>query len=166
MIKGSGHQSSSPLAGEEEFQHELESVRNSSEGCTVSHRYYAPYIKDFARSMRKNQTIQERKFWSILRGNKLNFKFRRQFVVDSKYIADFICLDKRLIIELDGGQHNESFLDVQRTFYLKQQNFRIVRFWNNEVDENMDGCVEFLLGELDTPHPSPLPQGARGQNKK
>jgi len=111
--------------------------------------------------MRKNQTEQEIKLWSILRNNKLGFKFRRQFSIDNKYIADFVCLEKRLIIEIDGGQHNESFTDVKRTFYLKKQSFIIVRFWNDEIDNNIEGCFEFLIDELNTPHPNPLPQGAR-----
>lgn len=162
-----GNKSSSPLAGEDEFQHELESVRNSGEGYKTSHRYYSPYIKDFSRALRKDSTTQERKMWSILKNNKLGFKFRRQFNVDNKYIADFICLKKRLIIEIDGGQHNEPFYDATRTFYLENHSFIIIRFWNNEVDNNFDGCIELLLKELDTPHPcctphpSPLPQGAR-----
>jgi len=155
---------SSPLAGEEEFQYELASVRNSGEGYEASHREYAQYIKNFARDMRKNLTTQELKLWGILKNNKLGFKFRRQFAIDSKYIADFVCLEARLIIEIDGGQHNESFVDIDRTYYLEQQNFRLIRFWNNEIDNNIDGCIEVLSCELkNTPHPSPLPQGARGQ---
>jgi len=154
---------SSPLAGEEEFQHEPESVRNSGEGYKVAHRTYAKYIKDFSRELRKNSTMQELKLWSILKNNGLGCKFRRQFAVDNKYIADFVCLEKRLIIEIDGGHHNESFIDINRTYYLEQQDFRVIRFWNNEIDANIDGCTEMLIRELDsTPHPSPLPQGARG----
>jgi len=56
-------------------------------------------------------------------------------------------------IELDGGQHNQSFADTIRTFYLEEQNFRLIRFWNNEIDNNLDGCIEFVIKELDTPHP-------------
>ncbi len=138
----------SPLAGEDEFQHELESARNSGEGYKIAHKYYAPYIKDFARKLRKEATPQEGTFWSILRNSRLGFKFRRQFTVDNKYIADFICLEKRIIIELDGGQHNGCFHDTERTFYLEKENFRILRFWNNEIDKNLAGCIEFLLSEL------------------
>lgn len=70
-----------------------------------SHRPLAPYMKEFSRAMRKNPTQAENKLWQELRGKKLGFGFRRQFVIDSKYIADFVCLEKRLIIECDGGQH-------------------------------------------------------------
>ena len=157
---------SSPLAGEDVFQHEFVSVRNSGEGYKVAHQYYAPYIKDFARNLRKNSTSQEKKLWLALKNKSFGFKFRRQFNLDNKYIADFVCLDKRLIIELDGGQHNGCFGDISRTFYLEKQNFRIIRFWNNEIDKNFDGCIEFLLNELDTPHLSPLPQGERKNNHK
>lgn len=144
--------STSPLAGEDEFQHELESVRNSGEGSQKAHKYYASYIKDFAREMRKKPTPQEKKLWITLKNSNLGFKFRRQFAVDNKYIADFICLEKRIIIELDGGQHNDSFSDIDRTFYLKKQNFRIIRFWNNEIDNNFDGCIEFIINELNLNH--------------
>lgn len=143
----------SPLAGEEEFQHELESVRNSGEGHKSTHQTYSFRMKTFARKLRKNATFQERKIWNILKNNKLGFKFRRQFVIDNKYVADFVCLEKRLIIEIDGGQHNKPFADVDRTFYLEQQKFKIIRFWNNEINNNIDGCIEFLLNELNTPSP-------------
>lgn len=145
--------SSSPLAGEDEFQYELESARNSGEGYKKAHRNYAPYMKNFAREMRKNSTKQEQKLWIALKNKNLGFKFRRQFNIDNTYIADFICLKKRIIIEIDGGQHNQSFADAIRTFYLEKENFRIIRFWNNEIDNNFEGCIEFLTNELNTPHP-------------
>jgi len=164
----------SPLAGEGEFQHEPASVRNSGEGYKIAHRNYAPYIKEFARKMRKNATPQETKLWSILRNNKLGFKFRRQFSINNKYIADFVCLEKRMIIEIDGGQHNGSFSDIERTFYIENEDFRIIRFWNNEINENIEGCFEFLHNELNTPHPYPLalqypspqPSPARGEGEQ
>ena len=136
--KGRGSQSElspSPLAGE-------------GWGEGFGHRNYAPYFKEFARSLRKNQTDAEKKIWFFINNNQLNHKFRRQFVVDNKYIADFICLEKRLIIELDGGQHCENARDFERTLYLKDQNFRVTRFWNNEILQNIEGCVEMLVSEI------------------
>lgn len=129
----------------------------------ASHRNYLPYIKEFARSLRKNQTQAEQKLWQILRKKNPGFRFRRQFSIDNKYIADFVCLEKRLIIEIDGGQHSESARDVERTLYLESQDFRVIRFWNNEILDNLDGCYEILLEELnkDTPHPGPPPQRGR-----
>jgi very-short-patch-repair endonuclease len=153
----------SPLAGEDEFRCELESVRNSGEGSYMSHRFYAPYIKEFARDLRRTSTPQERKLWALLKSSKTGFKFRRQFVVDNKYIADFVCLETRLIVEIDGGQHNGCFNDADRTFYMEQLSFTIIRFWNNEIDKNIEGCYKFIIDVLNTPHPSPLPQGAREQ---
>jgi very-short-patch-repair endonuclease len=130
-----------------------------------SHRDYPKYIKEFSRSLRKNPTEAEKKFWQVLRGNSTGFKFRRQFAIDSKYIADFVCLEKRLIIEIDGGQHNENEKDIERTLYLESENFRVIRFWNNEVLQNLEGCYQILLNELEkpslTPHPNPPPQGGR-----
>jgi putative radical SAM enzyme (TIGR03279 family) len=143
-------------------------------GGGVAHRYYAPYIKDFARELRKNMTSQEKKLWAVIRLEKTGDKFRRQFSINDKYIADFVCLKKRLIIEVDGGQHNGNFNDVARTFYLEKENFKVIRFWNNEIDKNLEGCYEKILQELNTPHPSPqfltpplnpLPQG-EGKNIK
>ena len=113
-----------------------------------SHRPLAPYIKEFSRAMRKNPTQAENKLWQELRGKKLGFGFRRQFVIDSKYIADFVCLEKRLIIECDGGQHNQNFDDIERNFYLESQNFRILRFWNNEILENLEGVLSVIKEAL------------------
>ncbi len=117
----------------------------------INHRYYAPYIKEFSRKMRKEMTPQEVKLWQLIRKEKLGVKFRRQFAIDNKYIADFVCLEKRIIIEIDGGQHSENFNDVQRTFYLNKQNFRVIRFWNNEINSNIEGCINFLKREIETP---------------
>lgn len=125
---------------------------------TPSHRDYPKYIKEFARSLRKKPTEAENKFWQVLRNNSTGFKFRRQFAIDSKYIADFVCLEKRLIIEIDGGQHNENQKDIERTLYLESENFRVIRFWNNEVLQNLEGCYEMLMAELNsnyTPPPNP-----------
>ena len=117
-------------------------------GRGVNHRYYAPYMKEFARQMRKEMTPQEVKLWQHIRKEQLGAKFRRQVTIDNKYIADFACLEKRLIIEIDGGQHCNSDTDIQRTYYLEKENFRIIRFWNNEIEKNLDGCIRILKEEL------------------
>ena len=113
-----------------------------------SHRYYAPYIKDFSRKLRKEMAPQEVKLWQLIRKEQLGVKFRRQFQISNKYIADFICLEKKLIVEIDGGQHNNCFSDIQRTFYIENEGFKIIRFWNNEIDTNIEGCIEILKEEL------------------
>lgn len=104
------------------------------------HQFYSKKIKEYAREMRQNLTSQELKLWQAIRNEQLNVKFRRQFPIDSKYIADFACLEKKLIIEIDGGQHLESFSDTERTFYLENSGFAILRFWNNEIDNNFEAC--------------------------
>jgi len=101
-----------------------------------------------ARVLRKNQTPQEIKLWSLLKNKKLaGLKFRRQHKID-KYIVDFCCLEKKLIIELDGGQHNEEkniIKDKQRDKFLHDQGYVVLRIWNNEVNENMEGVVDKML---------------------
>ena len=116
-----------------------------------------------SRELRKNQTEAEAKFWSVCRNNNLGFKFRRQQTIDNTYIADFVCLEKKLIIELDGGQHCESKYDEKRDKYLMQNDFRVVRFWNDEILNNIDGCVEVVLSELSHPH---LASPVEGEGQK
>ena len=111
--------------------------------------------------MRHNPTEAENKMWQILRNNQLGYKIRRQHQI-GQYIVDFICLEKKLIIECDGGQHNET-VDKERTLFLENEGFRVIRFWNNEILNNIEGCWEIIQKSLNdcTPHPNPLPQGAR-----
>ena len=84
-------------------------------------------------------------FWQKVRNRQLaNQKFRRQYPIGS-YIVDFVCLELKLIVELDGGQHMEQqAYDERRSDYLNQQGFMVVRFWNNEVMGNLDGVLESL----------------------
>ena len=95
-------------------------------------------------------------------GNRYkDFKFRRQFSIDNKYIADFVCLEKKLIIEIDGGQHNENECDKERANYLENIGFKVVRFWNNDILNNMQVCLGTIYRELHTPHPT-LSRKGRG----
>jgi very-short-patch-repair endonuclease len=98
-----------------------------------------------ARELRHNQTDAERKFWSRVRDRRFfGLKFRRQVPV-GPYIADFQCFDKRIIVELDGGQHaSNSIRDLKRTEYLESQGFRVIRFWDNDVLRNIDGVLSEL----------------------
>lgn len=113
-----------------------------------AHRYYATYVKEFARKMRSEMTLQEVKLWQQIRNEQLGVKFRRQVAIDNKYIADFACLEKRLIIEVDGSQHVNNEADKIRTEYLEKENFRIIRLWNNDIDKNISGCIEYIKQEL------------------
>jgi len=98
------------------------------------------YIK--ARELRYNSTTQEQKLWNLLRNKQFNgIKFVRQYPIGD-YIVDFACRKLKLIIELDGGQHNEPqniAYDNKRSEYLTSRGYRIIRFWNNEIDENIEG---------------------------
>ncbi|GAB6140699.1 hypothetical protein JCM14076_14280 [Methylosoma difficile] len=98
-----------------------------------------------ARSLRKNQTDVEQRLWQQLRNRRLlNHKFRRQFPIEP-YIVDFVCLELKLIIELDGGQHADQLdYDQHRSQYLGKKGFKILRFWNNEIIENNEGVLETI----------------------
>jgi very-short-patch-repair endonuclease len=120
--------------------------------------------RDLARHLRKNMTDAERRLWWELRHRQMaGCKFRRQAPV-GPYIADFVCFEERLIIELDGGQHAErSEEDATRTGWFVEQGFAVLRFWNHQVLEELDGVLEAIwLMVGSTPHPNPPPQGGRG----
>ena len=105
--------------------------------------------KEFARELRENQTDAESLMWRMLRNRQLeNFKFRRQ-PPTGRYIVDFCCVEKKLIIELDGGQHVEnSVADSKRTGELEKGGYKVLRFWNNDVLMNADGVLEIIRTEL------------------
>src|SRR5260370_26835634 len=101
-----------------------------------------------ARRLRRNSTDAERKLWSRLRDRQLGgFKFVRQEPVGPYYV-DFICREKKLIIEVDGGQHADSAGDRRRDAELRTLGYRTVRVWNNDVLLNIDGVLEMLLSEV------------------
>ena len=104
-----------------------------------------------SRKLRREQTPWEDKLWYYLREKRFyGLRFRRQFVI-GHYIVDFCCFTKKLIIELDGGQHEEETNrqnDAERTAVLEAQGFRVIRFWNNEVDENIEGVLENIINNL------------------
>ncbi len=96
-----------------------------------------------AREMRKEPTDAERRLWSYLRGRRFdNFKFRRQHPI-GPFIVDFCCVQKKLIVELDGGQHEEDQQYYERrSAYLGERGFRVIRFWNGEVFQGIEGVLE------------------------
>ena len=104
-----------------------------------------------ARRLRQEKTDAERKLWSILRGRKLDgWKFRRQVPID-RFFADFACMEGRLVIELDGGQHAEQIeYDEARTKVLEASGFTVLRFWNSQVLTSTDGVVQSILHELNS----------------
>ncbi len=114
--------------------------------------YYNPHNLKNAKEMRSNMTPAETKMWRILRGKRFqNLKFKRQVLIGN-YIVDFLCEDKKIIIEIDGGQHNEELniqSDKNRTRYLENNGYKVLRFWNNEVMKNIDGVMEVIFREVE-----------------
>ncbi|MFA6973251.1 MAG: endonuclease domain-containing protein [Parcubacteria group bacterium] len=107
-------------------------------------RNYAQRLKTNSRSLRRRSTPHEILLWSRIKNRSFhNLKFRRQHIID-KYIVDFCCLEKKIIIELDGMQHKREKdvkYDAKRNEYLKNLGFTVLRFWNNEVNENLNGIM-------------------------
>ena len=100
-----------------------------------------PKIMRRAANLRKNMTPAESKLWAYLRRNQLGFRFRRQHAIGN-FIADFCCIKKKLIIELDGSQHLDMReYDRDRTEYLQSRGYRVIRFWNNDVMNDIEGVI-------------------------
>jgi very-short-patch-repair endonuclease len=107
----------------------------------------------YAKNLRKNVTDTEKYLWKHLRGKKLEgYKFRRQHPI-GKYIVDFVNLERKIIIELDGGQHLENKKDKLRDIWLEEQGYEILRFWDNEVFNNVEGVLEVIREKLLSPSP-------------
>ncbi len=112
-----------------------------------------------ARTLRQQATEAESVLWKHLRGRRLNgYKFRRQVVIEP-YIVDFVCLEARLIVEADGGQHaGQTEYDARRTARLESMGYRLMRFWNHEILAELYsvlGQIESALIEAPSPQPSP-----------
>jgi very-short-patch-repair endonuclease len=99
--------------------------------------------------LRHNQTDAENKLWQVLRSHQINnIHFRRQHAI-GPYIVDFCSPCHKLIIELNGSQHLEQQeYDAERTAYLESKGYQVLRFWNNEVLENMDGVVQVIMDNV------------------
>ena len=100
-----------------------------------------------ARELRNNMTKQEQVLWSILRNRCFyGYRFLRQYPIGN-YIVDFVCRSEKIIIEIDGGQHNEPEAieyDKKRTEFLESKGYRVIRFWNNDIDKNLLGVYRIL----------------------
>ncbi len=111
-----------------------------------------------ARRLRRNMTDAERLLWQRLRRNALGVHFRRQAPI-GPYIADFVCFDRRLVVELDGGHHAEptqAAHDAERTAFLEREGFRVLRFWNNDAMANPNGVLQTIWQALGRPEPPPV----------
>ena len=102
-------------------------------------------IATIAKTLRKKSTDAENVLWKQLRRKQLEgLKFRRQQPIDN-YVVDFVCFEKRIVIEVDGGQHSiERDKDSERDNYLVINGFKVLRFWNNEVLQNIEGVLEMI----------------------
>ena len=138
-------------------------MRRKGEGVTG---YSKPTLAK-AKQLRRDMTKAERALWSILRNSQLNgAKFRRQQPI-GPFIADFACQERQLIIEADGGQHAIGESDANRTRFLENKGYRLLRFWNNDVLSNLDGVAATISAALSTPHPAQAapesPSPSRGE---
>jgi very-short-patch-repair endonuclease len=118
-----------------------------------------PRLIEFAKAMRREMTTAERKLWYELRAKRfLSTKFRAQKVI-GHYIADFSCRKPMLVIEVDGDSHAwQHDYDVVRTAYLEEQGYKVIRIWNADVMDNLDGVLALIAYHLES---SPLPDASR-----
>lgn len=129
--------------------------------CAVSE------LVSFARALRSESTDVERLLWRHLRAKRFaGYKFRRQQPI-GPYIADFVCFDAKLVVELEGGQHaDRRAQDAERDAWLRSQGFDVLRFWNTEVIEELDAVLSVILKKLSgMPQKSPSPLMGEGQGR-
>jgi|SRR5579872_1467001 len=106
---------------------------------------YNKNLKHYSQSNRANQTNAEKLLWYKLRNRQLDgIKFRRQFPL-LNFILDFYCMDKKLAIELDGSQHANSLYDAERSKELQKLGITVIRFWDNDVLQNINEVLEKIL---------------------
>ena len=102
-----------------------------------------------ARKLRKDPTPAERKLWALIRNDKLGVKFRRQHAIGN-YIPDFVCIKKKLIVELDGSQHLEQVeYDTERTKHFETLGYKVIRFWNNQIMNDINGVIKAIQFALE-----------------
>ena len=126
--------------------------------------------RSHAKALRANMTEAERRLWYFLRAHRFaGMKFKRQALI-GRCIVDFVSFQRRLVVEVDGGQHAESEDDLRRTRWLESQGFRILRFWNNQVLSNTGGVLDAIMTASANPSPgTPLggapPSPTRGEGR-
>ena len=103
-------------------------------------------------------TEAEKKIWYRVRDKQLGVKIRRQQPIGD-YVVDFVCFEKKLVIEIDGGEHLESRRDKIRDKWFQDQRYKILRFWNNDVLKNTDNVMQVIINEFS---PSPLSPPLKG----
>ena len=153
-----------------------EYLKNQSSPTSKSKISVLPPVEDtdfnnkrliqLGKNLRNNSTKEEIILWQYLKQKQLGVKFRRQQVI-GKYIVDFVCFEKRIIIELDGGQHNNEQnieKDKTRDLFFECNNYNVIRLWNNEITQNIDGAIQKIQSVIECP---PLVGGgfAHGRSK-
>ena len=132
-------------------------------------RKFKPRATKLAKRLRAGPTEAERKLWQQLSRRRLaGCKFSRQMPV-GPYVCDFLCREHKLVVEVDGGQHCDNPMDATRTADLESLGFRVIRFWNNDVLENMEAvlaAIANVIGERPPPSPSRLREGARAGSRE
>ncbi len=123
------------------------------------HYYYMSFIyndplnKLLRKNLRNNMTREEQLVWNKLKNSQLGQKFRRQSGI-GKYVVDFYCPKKRLIVEIDGSQHMDNMeYDARRTEYFRSSNLKVLRFWNNEVNTNLESVIKVIFENLNNTTP-------------
>ncbi|GBE35111.1 hypothetical protein BMS3Bbin06_01647 [bacterium BMS3Bbin06] len=116
-------------------------------------------LTHLSRNLRKRETDAERLLWQHIRSKQIDgFKFRRQQCI-GRYIVDFVCFERKAVIEVDGGQHSEERADKARDRWLNKEGFQVLRFWNNEVLLNLKGVLEVIRKFLNHPPLTPPIKG-------
>jgi len=128
---------------------------------------YSSLQRGRARELREAPTDVESKLWARVRDRQITgAKFRRQHPI-GPFIADFCCVEKKLVVELDGGQHaDQTAADENRTEFIEEHGYKVLRFWNKEVVGNIEGVLQSISAALDGPHPNPLPRCGRGDRNR
>ena len=147
ILGGAGSRSPSPVRS---LRSRTSSpARGEGKSIASAEKFAANRVKvRRARALRLHMTNAERKLWYALRDRRFaGFKFRRQAPV-GPFIADFVCFEQRLVIEVDGGQHANSLSDRRRDRWFAANQFRVLRFWNNEVLSNLEGVMTVLAQAL------------------
>jgi very-short-patch-repair endonuclease len=130
-------------------------------------------LLDNAKTLRRNLTDAEQRLWYHLRAHRfMGRKFKRQKPI-GHYVVDFVCLEEKLIIELDGGQHAENHeYDQERDSWLRSQGYTVLRFWNNELMNETESVMERIwlafsneVGSSETLSPGPSPTSGRGDGE-
>ncbi len=114
----------------------------------IKHVHNLKFFRQVRQDLRINETPQEKILWNKLRRKNFSYKFKRQHSIGN-FIADFYCPARKLIIEIDGSQHlDNTEYDTERTKYFENLGLKVIRFWNNEINQNINGVLMKIEEEL------------------